>query len=117
MTGCGPMGQLRNVARMSGAESGIEEKAGSKEEKEVPDLHNPPYGIFSLFHFYPDRFHPYTLAVFQSPFFLPDELEAFYEVDLEWNSDEAQEKLEDYLAGKEEEEVPGAISLPLLPYK
>ncbi|MCI9200546.1 MAG: hypothetical protein HFI03_09035 [Lachnospiraceae bacterium] len=28
MTGCGPMGQLRNVARMSGAESGIEEKAG-----------------------------------------------------------------------------------------
>ncbi len=33
MTGCGPMGQLRNVARMSGAESGIEEKAGSKEEK------------------------------------------------------------------------------------
>ncbi len=34
MTGCGPMGQLRNVARMSGVESGIEEKAGSKEEKE-----------------------------------------------------------------------------------
>lgn len=265
MTGCGPMGQLRNVARMSGAESGIEEKAGSKEEKEeekkkAADSKTPVLGgeaveSFEDFSYlyeetltaymeedteigkvkrktvtvyipegnasginaelpgtaYADTFgvtfrfslNPYLIsgqeektvteklqgymdetypdknetkkkshkadyeglelsevekigqdaAVARAEYFVwndekeeygivygtyylkelePDllallevevdsskaaskteellkELEAFYEVDLEWNSDEAQEKLEDYLAGKEEEEVPGAI--------
>ena len=228
MTGCGPMGQLRNVARMSGVESGIEEKAGSKEEKEeekkkAADSETPVLGGEAVEGFedfsylyeetltaymeedteigkvkrktvtvyipegnasginaelpgtaYADTFgvtfrfslNPYLIsgqeektvaeklqgymdetypdknekkkkshkadyeglelsevekigqdaAVARAEYFvwndekeLLKELEAFYEVDLEWNSDEAQEKLEDYLAGKEEEEVPGAI--------
>ncbi len=37
------------------------------------------------------------------------ELEAFYEVSLEWNSSGAQEKLEDYLSRKEEKKIPGMI--------
>ena len=34
-----------------------------------------------------------------------EELEAFYEVDIPWDSDEAEEKLENYIAGKAKEAV------------
>ncbi len=40
---------------------------------------------------------------------LLEELEAFYEVDMEWDSGRAQEKLEKYLAGKEDKEIAGMI--------